>query len=87
VIEAMAPYRDEFGDVLDDPAARSGELFHFDRTTGGVTQILHDPDDAHEWRIEALVDLDASRDEDRVVLRLVDLGVADGVTDGVRHHE
>jgi hypothetical protein len=87
VIEAMASYRDEFGDVLVDAAARSGELFHFDRTTGAVTQILHDPEDAHEWRIEALVDLDASRDEDRVVLRLVDLGVADGVTHGVRHHE
>ena len=87
VIEAMAPYRDEFGDVLVDAAARSGELFHFDRSTGRVTQILHDPEDSNEWRIEAMVDLDGSRDEDRVVLRLVDLGIADGVTDGVRHHE
>ena len=83
VIEAMAPYRHEFGDVLVDAASRSGELFHFDRATGRVTQILHDPDDSNEWRIEAIVDLDASREENRVVLRLVDLGVADGV----RHHE
>ena len=83
VIEAMAPYREEFGDVLVDAASRSGELFHFDRATGSVTQILHDPEDAHEWRIDAVVDLDASREEGRVVLRLVDLGV----THGVRHHE
>ena len=83
----MAPYRDEFGDVLVDATARSGELFHFDRSTGRVTQILHDPEDSGEWRIEATVDIDASRAEDRVVLRLVDLGVADGVTHGVRHHE
>ena len=74
IIEAMAAYRDEFGDVLVDPAARSGELFHFDRPTGRVTQILHDPEDSGEWRIVADVDLDASRDENRVVLRLVDLG-------------
>ncbi len=87
VIEAMAPYRDEFGDVLVDATARSGELFHFDRSTGRVTQILHDSEDSGEWRIEATVDLDTSRAEDRVVLRLVDLGVADGVTHGVRHHE
>jgi len=73
VIEAMAPYRDEFGDVLVDPAARSGELFHFDRATGRVTQILHDPEDSNEWRIEATIDLDSSRTEDRVVLRLVDI--------------
>jgi len=82
VVEAMASYRAEFGDVLDDAGARSGELFHFDASSGAVTQILHDPDDSNEWRITALVDLEASREEHRVVLRLVDLGV----TDGVGHH-
>ena len=74
VIEAMAAYREEFGDVLVDAAARSGELFHFDRSSGRVTQILHDPEDSGEWRIIADIDLDASRDENRAVLRLVDLG-------------
>jgi superfamily II RNA helicase len=74
VIEAMAAYREEFGDVLVDAAARSGDRFHFDRASGRVTQILHDPDDTNEWRIVADVDLDASRTEDRVVLRLVDIG-------------
>ncbi len=80
VIAAMAPYRDEFTDVLVDAAARSGELFHFDRSNGRVTQILHDPEDSNEWRIEATVDLDASRAEDRVVLRLVDIAATDGVS-------
>jgi superfamily II RNA helicase len=74
VVAAMTTYRDEFGDVLVDAAARAGERFHFDRSTGRVTQILHDPDDTNEWRIEAVVDLDASRADDRVVLRLVDIG-------------
>jgi superfamily II RNA helicase len=76
VVEAMAPYRDEFGDVLDGPAARSGERFRFDRASGRVVQILHDPEESNEWRIEAVADLDASRAEDRVVLRLVDIGPA-----------
>jgi superfamily II RNA helicase len=74
VIAAMAPYRDEFGDVLVDAAARSGERFHFERASGRVVQILHDPDDSNEWRVEALVDLDTSREENRVVLRLLDIG-------------
>jgi hypothetical protein len=52
-------------------------LFHFDRSTGRVTQILRDPGDTNEWRIEADVDLAASADESRVVLRLV--SVAAGV--------
>jgi superfamily II RNA helicase len=74
VVDAMSAYRAEFGDVLVDADARSGELFTFDHRTGRVTQTLHDPDDSGEWRIEAVVDLDASRDADRVVLRLVDIG-------------
>ncbi len=74
VIEAMAAYREEFGDVLVDAAARSGDRFHFDRTSGRVTQILHDPDDTNEWRLVAQVDFEASRTDGRVVLRLVDIG-------------
>jgi hypothetical protein len=74
VVAAMAPYRAEFGDVLDGSAARSGERFTYDRPSGRVVQILHDPEESNEWRIEAVVDADASRVEDRVVLRLVDIG-------------
>ncbi len=74
VVLAMAAYRDEFGDVLVDAAARSGDRFQFDPDSGRVTQILHDADETNEWRIVADVDLDASRQDERVVLRLVDIG-------------
>ena len=71
LIEAMAPYWAEHDHILTDPSARSGELFRYDRATGHVTQILRDPDDTNEWRIEAVVDRAASADEGRSVLRLV----------------
>ncbi len=74
LIEAMGPYWAQHDEILTDPDARSGELFRYDRASGRVIQILHDPDETNEWRIEALVDLDASRAEDRVVVRLVDIG-------------
>ena len=77
LIEAMQPYWAEHDEILTDPGARSGELFHYDRSTGHVTQILRDPDDTNEWRFEATVDHTASADEARVVLRL--LAVTSGV--------
>jgi hypothetical protein len=77
LIAAVAPYWAEHDEIRTDAAARSGELFHYDRSTGHVTQILSDPDDTNEWRIEAVVDRDASVEESRVVLRL--LSVAPGV--------
>ncbi len=70
VVDAMAPFREEFGDVLVDADARSGSLFRHDRATGRVTQILRDIEDSNEWRIVADVDRDASREEGRVVIRL-----------------
>ena len=63
LIEAVQPYWAEHDEIRTDPGARAGELFHFDRSTGRVTQILRDPDDTNEWRIEAIVDLAASADE------------------------
>jgi hypothetical protein len=75
---AMAPYWAEFDEILLDAGARSGDRFHFDRSTATVTQILRDPDDTNEWRFIAAVDLDASADEGRVVLRLTSIGSAAG---------
>jgi superfamily II RNA helicase len=74
LIEAMQPYWAEHDEILTDPGARSGELFHFDRATGRVTQILRDPDDTNEWRLEATVDRTASAEDARVVLRLDRVG-------------
>jgi superfamily II RNA helicase len=77
LIDAMQAYWAEHDEILTDPGARSGELFAYDRATGRVTQILRDPDDTNEWRLEAVVDAAASAEESRVVLRLI--GVASGV--------
>jgi hypothetical protein len=38
-----------------------------------VAQIFHDPDETNEWRIEAVVDVEASIEQERAVLRLVDI--------------
>jgi superfamily II RNA helicase len=78
VIEAMAPYRAEFDEVLLDGGARSGERFSYDKETSQVVQILRDPEDFNEWRIIASVDLEASAAEGRAVLRLVDIAGPDG---------
>ncbi len=72
LIEAMGPYWAEHDAILVDGGARSGELFRYDRASGLVTQILRDPDDTNEWRLEATVDREASAEEGRAVLRLED---------------
>jgi hypothetical protein len=77
LINAMGPYWAEHDAILVDGGARSGELFRYDRASGRVTQILRDPDDTNEWRLDAVVDRDASTEEGRAVLRL--LSVTSGV--------
>jgi hypothetical protein len=77
LIEAMQPYWAEHDEIMTDPGARAGELFHFDRTTGHVTQILRDPHDTNEWRLHAMVDRSASAEQGRPVVRL--LSVTSGV--------
>jgi superfamily II RNA helicase len=74
IAEAMTSYWDEFDAIGIDGSARGGELFSFDAATGRATQVLCDPEGAHEWRISARVDLDASVEEGRAVVRLVDVG-------------
>ena len=73
VVDAMSAYWDEHDEILLGPGARSPERFVLDRSAWRVTQILHDPDETNEWRIVADVDLDASVEEGRAVLRLVDV--------------
>ena len=65
----MVDYWDEHDWVGIDADARSSEWFDFDRGAERATQILIDPDGHHEWVLEAEVDLDASRSEDRAVVR------------------
>jgi superfamily II RNA helicase len=67
----MAAYWDEHDWIGIDADARSGQWFDFDPDAQMATQILVDPDGHHEWALEADVDLEASRSEDRAVIRPV----------------
>lgn len=67
--EDMAPYWDENEWIGIDGEARRGEWFSFDRDAQMATQIIDDPGGHHEWVLEAEVDLEASRSEDRAVVR------------------
>lgn len=73
---ALGGYWDEFDRIEVDADARSGALFVYDHASGRATQILHDPEAAHEWRVEAVVDLAASADEGRPVVRLTAITTA-----------
>ncbi|MGI9623111.1 MAG: DEAD/DEAH box helicase [Acidimicrobiales bacterium] len=68
--EAIAPYWEEHDFVGIDADARSAGYFLWDRQAGAVTQILADPADTSEWRIEGTVDIEASRDAGEAVLVL-----------------
>ena len=76
VADAMQAYWDEFDEILTGADARSGAMFAFDRASGRATQTLADPLDGNEWRIVATVDIAASADEGRAVVRLVEIGPA-----------
>lgn len=70
VVEAMAPYWETYDDIGVDASARGAALHIFDANSGKVTQILDDPDQHHEWRIEAHVDWDQSTEAGKAVLVL-----------------
>lgn len=65
----MVPYWDEHEWIAIDADARAAQWFEFSRDAQMATQILVDPDGHHEWVLEADVDLDASRAEERAVVR------------------
>lgn len=71
---AMVPYWDEYPRIEIDGDARHASNFIWDRDTGAVTQIIVDPEDHREWRIEGVVDREASREEGRAVIAWVGVG-------------
>ena len=86
--DALAEYEDEYGEVpgaiATDGDARNPALlridtdpadtgFTDDRRAWLVHQILQDPEGDRDWRIEALVDLDASDEAGELVLWAVGL--------------
>ncbi len=73
VAARLAPYWEQFDRIDLGPDARSPERFVYEPRTGRVAQILLDPEETNEWRIEAVLDVDASIDQQRAVLRFVDI--------------
>ncbi len=73
VAAAMAPYWERFDSIDTGPEARSPERFVYEPRIGRVAQVLLDPNGTNEWRIEATVDVEASIEQGRAVLRLDDI--------------
>jgi len=71
--------RDEGGrlDIDLGADARGPQYFWFDGEAG-VRQTLRDPSDDRDWVVEGTVDLEASRDAGKAVLRLERFGRVDG---------
>ena len=73
VTTAMSPYWERYDEIGLGPDARSPSRFVYEPRIGRVAQIFHDPDETNEWRIEAVVDVEASVEQGRAVLRLLDI--------------
>lgn len=73
IVDVMAPYWERYEQIDLGPEARSPGRFIYDAATGRVAQVLLDPGETNQWRIEATVDADASIDQQRAVLRFVDI--------------
>ncbi len=65
--ESVADYWDEYDEIATSSVARGSKWFVVEENgdTWKVTQILCDPDENGEWRLEARVDLAASRELDK----------------------
>ncbi|MDR3068315.1 MAG: DUF3516 domain-containing protein, partial [Cellulomonas sp.] len=70
------PYYDDHDEILTGPPARGPDLFQVteEPTRWLVRQTLDDPDNHHDWRVEAVVDLAATTSSGTVVLQVTDVG-------------
>ena len=70
--DAMRPYFTEHGKVKTDPKARSPENTRVTTSEHAwqVEQVLCDPEDANDWALAFVVDLDRARAAGRAVLDL-----------------
>lgn len=84
--DALDPMFSEYGDdaIGMSAQARSPQLFHVDTAPSGgqgtvwtVTQILDDPNEDHDWRIIAHVDVAASDEAGELRMRIVHVGTKD----------
>ncbi|HEX5566560.1 MAG TPA: DUF3516 domain-containing protein, partial [Streptomyces sp.] len=76
--EAMDAYWEEYDDLGTGPDARGPKLLRIEeRPEDGlwrVRQTFADPEGDHDWGITAEVDLTASDEEGRAVIKVVDVG-------------
>jgi len=76
VTSAIAPYWEEHSVLPTDSYARGGAFFALDDSGGigiarwPVVQTIADPEGHHEWVLEGQVDVEASREAGRAVVRL-----------------
>ena len=76
VTAAIAPYWEEHSMLPTDSHARGGAFFVLDDSSGigtarwPVVQTIAAPEGHHEWVLEGQVDLEASREAGRAVVRL-----------------
>lgn len=75
--DAMDGYFDEHDSVGTGPDARSQAMLIIDEKPGQwmLRQILDDPAGDHDWGISAVVDLEASVEESRAVVRVTGVGM------------
>ncbi|MBY8884547.1 DUF3516 domain-containing protein [Streptomyces sp. PTM05] len=76
--DAMDGYWDEYEDLGTGPDARGPKLLQIEEQSQHglwkVRQVFADPDGDHDWGLSAEVDLTASDEEGRAVIRLTDVG-------------
>lgn len=77
--DAMDDYFDEYDTLATDAGARSPALVTIDRSEEAdglwrVRQVFADPEGDHDWGITGVIDLEASVEEGRAVLRVEAVG-------------
>jgi hypothetical protein len=76
--DAMDAYWEEYDDLGTGPDARGPRLLQIEEQPRHgrwkVRQVFADPQDDHDWGIAAEIDLAASDEEGRAVVRVTDVG-------------
>jgi hypothetical protein len=69
---ALAPFYDDHKRICTDPKARAPKntVVHAAQDAWKVEQVLVDPDEHNDWMAEFEVDLAASREQNRAIVRL-----------------
>jgi hypothetical protein len=75
--QALAPYFEEYGEILFTPDARNSRRTLIQSTgprTWRISQVLVDPEGDHFWAIEGAIDLSKQRDPEGPIVRIRRIG-------------